>query len=215
MPYKSEDDKGSAIPQGRIITRRYGVGYTNDLTNIELNKSEWKEGMKGRFPANLLVSDDVLDGDSFSRYFDLDKWSVEQVKVLPEGIRKTFPFLLVPKASKSERNKGLKGMVLGESPASGSSKPTEGRKNALGNPRENFHPTVKPLKLMSYLLTLGSQENDVVLDPFCGSGSTCIAAEKLNRKWIGIEISSKYCEIAENRLKPWINQTRLSVFNDE
>ena len=49
--------------------------------------------------------------------------------------------------------------------------------------------TVKPLKLMSYLVTLGSREGDVVLDPFVGSGTACIAAQALNRKWLGIEIS--------------------------
>jgi len=53
---------------------------------------------------------------------------------------------------------------------------------------------------MSYLITLGSREGDVVLDPFVGSGTTCIAAEMLNRKWLGIEISKEYCKIASARL---------------
>ena len=46
---------------------------------------------------------------------------------------------------------------------------------------KNIHPTVKPLKLMSYLITLGSREKDIILDPFAGSGTTCIAAQQLGR----------------------------------
>ena len=45
--------------------------------------------------------------------------------------------------------------------------------------KQNVHPTVKPIELMSYLITLGSRENDVVVDPFVGSGTTCIAAKCL------------------------------------
>lgn len=65
---------------------------------------------------------------------------------------------------------------------------------------KNHHPTVKPLKLMSYLITLFSREGDIVLDPFVGSGTTCLAAKKLNRKYIGIERESEYIEIANARL---------------
>jgi len=50
------------------------------------------------------------------------------------------------------------------------------------------------IKLLSYV-------NDIVLDPFCGAGTTCLAAKKLNRRYIGIDISSHYCRLARNRLK--------------
>jgi len=65
----------------------------------------------------------------------------------------------------------------------------------------NFHPTVKPIKLMSYLITLGSREGDIILDPFVGAGSTCIASKILNRKWIGFDCYYEYCEIASARLE--------------
>ena len=64
----------------------------------------------------------------------------------------------------------------------------------------NYHPTVKPVKLMSYLITLATREGDVVLDPYCGSGTTCVAAKQLNRKYIGIELSADYTKIARMRL---------------
>jgi DNA modification methylase len=63
------------------------------------------------------------------------------------------------------------------------------------------HPTVKPLKLMSYLITMGSREGDIVLDPFSGTGTTCIVAMMLKRDYIGIEISPEYHEIALKRLE--------------
>ncbi len=53
----------------------------------------------------------------------------------------------------------------------------------------NTHPTVKPIKLMSYLITMGSREGDIVLDPFCGSATTGVAAMLLGRKFICIENS--------------------------
>jgi site-specific DNA-methyltransferase (adenine-specific) len=54
-------------------------------------------------------------------------------------------------------------------------------------PNANHHPTVKPLKLMEYLITLITPPNGVVLDPFMGSGSTGVAARKLGFGFIGIE----------------------------
>jgi len=54
---------------------------------------------------------------------------------------------------------------------------------------------------MTYLVTLGSCEGDVVLDPFVGSGTSCVVAKKLGRKFIGIEINLAYVEIARRRLE--------------
>jgi len=66
---------------------------------------------------------------------------------------------------------------------------------------EIYHPTMKPIKLMERLVMLLSQENDVVLDPFCGIGSTLVAAKKLSRRWIGIDINEDYILMANRRLK--------------
>ena len=54
---------------------------------------------------------------------------------------------------------------------------------------------------MAYLITIGSRENDIVLDPFVGSGTTCIAAKILNRRYIGIELLPKHHEIAVRKLE--------------
>ncbi len=63
------------------------------------------------------------------------------------------------------------------------------------------HPTQKPVRLMQALIELTTQEGQVVLDPFCGSGSTLVAAKSLGRKYIGFEEKKEYATIAEDRLK--------------
>ena len=62
------------------------------------------------------------------------------------------------------------------------------------------HPCPKPLKLMLWLV-LKSKTTGVVLDCFCGSGTSCVAAKMLGRHYIGIDISEKYCEIARKRVE--------------
>ena len=137
----------------------------------------------GRFPANLLVSDDALhngiisrskygdverDTGSYSRFFDLDAWFKSK---LPDEAASTYPNLVVPKPAKSEKNRYA----------------------------ENKHSTVKPLKLMSYLITMGSREGDLVLDPFAGSGTTLEAANILKRRFIGCELDEKWKPVIEAR----------------
>lgn len=147
----------------------------------------------GRFPANLLVSDDVLNDGCERKSGTGNKNTANRPSYggrlgagNGEGIggdtgsysryfdldawANQLPFLIVPKASKREKGE------------------------------DNKHPTVKPLKLMSYLITLGSREGDVVLDPFLGSGTTALAAKQLDRQYIGIEREKEYLEIAEARL---------------
>ena len=192
----------------------------------------------GRFSANLLVSDDVLnveskgqlapttgnepsmnknmlthgnysghgkamkprnDGNSFSRYYSLDSWWNSRLSKLPDEVKNTFPFLVVPKASKSEKNIGLDDFEVKQKDTR-----TDTGKGSFTDkglqPGKNIHPTVKPLNLMSYLVTLGSRNNDVVLDPFMGSGTTPMACVTLSRNYIGIEREDEYFKIAEARV---------------
>lgn len=62
------------------------------------------------------------------------------------------------------------------------------------------YPTQKPLSLLERIIKASSNEGDVVLDPFCGCATTCVAAQRLNRKWIGIDIESKAAEVLIDRL---------------
>lgn len=70
--------------------------------------------------------------------------------------------------------------------------------NIAGGKR--VHPTQKPYPLMAQLVDACDPGN-IILDPFCGSGTTCVAAKKLGRHWIGIDIDEGYCQTARNRLR--------------
>jgi len=117
----------------------------------------------------------------------------------------------VAKAGKKERNMGLQGFPKKErsymSNANGTGETWHPIDDRTGKKRDRFkaisknvHPTVKPVKLMAYLIELGCPSDGVVLDPFVGSGTTCLAAQKLGRHWIGIEINPEYYEIARRRI---------------
>ena len=242
IPYESDD----------VDTRRDAPGGDNGLVGtdtfkIRKRKASEQPEQEGRFAANLIVQDDVLDdgksrktgdltpyvdnrdnvntygeytrgrnvnhtGDdgSFSRYYDLDAWWESRVKKLPESVQKTFPFMIVPKASKSEKNKGLDKLPKKKSSSMPGRRLAEDMSNfkidhdvtgRFVTEKQNFHPTVKPIELMSYLITLGSREGDLVVDPFVGSGTTCIAAKLLKRNYVGIEKEEDYILIANERIK--------------
>lgn len=136
--------------------------------------------VQGRFPANVIVDE-------------------EAGRMLDEQQGGASRFFYCAKASKKERNMGLEDV-----------EPTtvdDGRNKPIDNPflrgktlRQNTHPTVKPVKLMEYLITLITPPNGIVLDPFMGSGTTAVACIKTNRKYIGFELSEEYCKIAEKRI---------------
>ena len=66
------------------------------------------------------------------------------------------------------------------------------------------YPTQKPLALLERIISASSNPGDVVLDPFCGCATACVAAEKLGRKWVGIDISEKAVELVNMRLREFM-----------
>lgn len=72
--------------------------------------------------------------------------------------------------------------------------------NGFGNEEITEHPAAFPLSLATDHIRSWSNPDDLVLDPFSGSGTTCLAAKELGRRWLGIEIEPKYCAIAERRM---------------
>ena len=75
------------------------------------------------------------------------------------------------------------------------------------------HPCPKPLDLIEQLIKKTTKENDIVLDPFNGSGTTCLAALKNNRKYIGVDISENYCNIARERCKNFLDKN-IDLFEE-
>ena len=63
------------------------------------------------------------------------------------------------------------------------------------------HPTIKPLPIIERLIRNSTKPDQIVLDPFMGSGTTCVAAKKLGRQYIGIELNTKYFDIAKHRIQ--------------
>jgi len=179
----------------RVVRSYYG--------NEELPYNDTSNGqdLQRRFPANLLVSNNVLNdgritkgsanvrhnkasknnsmsGDNLGHVSrgHADSGSYSRYFSL-DSWASTLPFLITPKASKREKNEGLEGE------------------------QKNIHSTVKPLKLMAYLITLGSREGDTVLDPFMGSGTTGVACANLKRDFIGMELDPDYFETAKARIE--------------
>ena len=73
--------------------------------------------------------------------------------------------------------------------------------------KKNNHPAPFPEELPENCILTTTDKNDIVLDPFIWSGTTAVACEKLNRRWIGIELNEEYCEIAKQRILE-INETK-------
>jgi len=71
------------------------------------------------------------------------------------------------------------------------------------------HSAAFPKHLPEWFIKLFTKENDVVLDPFAGSGTTLVTAKELNRQWIGVEIEKKYIDLIENNLYKTVTQKRL------
>ena len=80
-----------------------------------------------------------------------------------------------------------------------------------------LHPTQKPLELMKALIELTTMEKQIVLDPFMGSGTTIVAANELNRRYIGIELNKQYYDVSFKRLNISVenkNNDLFSIQND-
>jgi site-specific DNA-methyltransferase (adenine-specific) len=76
-----------------------------------------------------------------------------------------------------------------------------GSGNERSNTKQNFHPCVKPIALMEYLIKMVTPVGGIVLDPFAGSGSTGVACKNTNRNYILIEKEEEYIPIINKRLE--------------
>ena len=92
-------------------------------------------------------------------------------------------------------------------PPSGPSKyyycPKVSRKERNNGDASNTHPTVKPVALMKYLVTLVTPKGGKVLDPFNGSGSTGMAVKEFGGEYTGIDLDPDYIEISRKRIEAW------------
>jgi site-specific DNA-methyltransferase (adenine-specific) len=111
-------------------------------------------------------------------------------------------FFYCAKASRTERNTGLDHLpeVRHSDRTSDNLPGGDNPRNRTNTPQTNFHPTVKPLALIHYLIKLITPPGGTILDPFLGSGTTAVAATQLGHPWIGCELTEDYWPIIEARI---------------
>ena len=183
---------------GKTKTVQYPDIRGNNFNNAN-GTVEYTVTDQGRWPANVIHdgSDEVLAG-------------------FPNEAGR---FFYCAKASKSERDAGLD---IEQFPLRNYTERNEMGGSACtmltssGNPRDsrkqNFHPTVKPLALMRYLIKLVTPTNGTVLDPFLGSGTTAVAATLEGFNWIGCEMTEDYWPIIEARIEWAQGETGKTLF---
>lgn len=180
------------------------------------------EGSKAGFqpkPAREII---IVGMKPFSEGSYIDH--VLNFEALPDNIKMTYPLIQTPKPAKKEKDFGLGGenkekpgkeislvyqnsriCVDCEKTYNGSNDHSncsgQLKHKEWNNQIKNNHPTVKPIKLMSYLITLFTRPGDWVLDPFGGSGTTGLACKLLDRNHIYIDFTQEYYDIAEERFK--------------
>jgi site-specific DNA-methyltransferase (adenine-specific) len=202
-------------------TRRDGkANEPNDLGWENMRGHKIETLAAGRWPANFIHdgSDEVL------QLFPDSKGAFAPVKSGHSGKSKgiygdyaqrgddgaTFygdsgsaaRFFYCAKASRTERNTGLDHLPTRETliyseKAQG---PLPQQTPSKPSPQTNFHPTVKPLALIHYLIKLITPPGGTILDPFLGSGTTAVAATQLGHPWIGCELTEDYWPIIEARI---------------
>jgi len=182
-----------------------------------------EQNPQGRFPANIIFDEiagvmlDEMSGESISTG---GTNKINNNNIYGRFQHSNYPysygdkggasrFFYCAKASKAERNGGLEGFEEKEIEIHQphNSKDLEQRYEMKS---KNFHPTVKPLKLMQYLVRLVTPPNGVCLDPFCGSGTTLMACVKEGFNYIGIEREAEYVKIAEARVE-WIKKQKKEI----
>lgn len=202
------------IDASRVGTEQLGGGTMPDLRDVGsmskeatgIDKLSFGQNFRpatrveqpsytGRFPANV-----IHDG------------SDEVVELFPNtGDTGTAArFFYCAKTSKSERNAGLTNLPNNVG-ANGNKWTDQDYRRGDSVPtteRKNFHPTVKPLTLMRYLIKLVTPPNGTVLDPFLGSGSTAVAAILDNFNWKGCEMTEDYLPIIKGRVEHAIAEVK-------
>jgi site-specific DNA-methyltransferase (adenine-specific) len=196
MPYANEAEIGRIEAK---MSKHAVVG--KDMFNGHLKKSAWQFDKKiGRFPTNIICENDSMDGslegEHYSRYFSLEAWFEKYISRLPQKTQNTFPFLITPKPSEFEKQKHIRINAIDNSDIYNGKFPN----SKADKENKNKHPTIKPLKLMMWLIILGTQEGDIVLDPFMGSGTTPLAAKMTHRHYKGIELEKEFFDISVKRI---------------
>ena len=88
-------------------------------------------------------------------------------------------------------------------------------KKNVADKKDYLHPTIKPYHMVETLVLNSSKEGDLILDPFAGSGTSCLAAKRNNRRYIGFEIDEEFYKIASDRLSGFNIRGEMNLFDIE
>jgi hypothetical protein len=170
-----------------------------DITTGSTDLAKKYEGSKLGFQPKPAVEHIIIGMKPHGQKSYID--NVLNFEALPDNIKMTYPFIQVPKPAKKEKDFGLTGEEKEIDNDYGFKKDIKVEDRERRNdPRKNIHPPTKPVKLMSYIITLFTREGDWVIDPFLGSGTSGLASKLLNRNFIGVEREKEYFDICEERL---------------
>jgi site-specific DNA-methyltransferase (adenine-specific) len=174
-----------------------GSGDAGSITAPSTDLAKKYEGSKLGFQPKPAVEHIIIGMKPHGSKSYID--NVLNFEALPESIKMTYPFLQVPKPSKKEKDLGLTGdekkKPQRDEGQEAFNVPFKNRPTLI----KNNHPTTKPVKLMSYIITLFTREGDWIIDPFLGSGTTGISAKLMGRSFIGVERDEEYMEIIRER----------------
>jgi DNA modification methylase len=207
-------------------SEKYGTGAIN-IDGCKIGKERW--------PSNVLL-DEVAAAQLDEQTGILTSGATDGTRTKPKhnnvygrfGTIEESPregssggasrFFYCAKASTAERSEGL-GHLNSKSVGFSNAAHAQGDEYEKGQgiglnrttQKQNFHPTVKPIELMEYLIKLVTPKNGIVLDPFMGSGTTGIAAKKLGFNFVGCELAPDYFGIAQARINSplYVHQPEL------
>jgi len=215
---------GCRIGTEKIKTygKRDGIGNSLEWSKYKSDKN-WQGNIhKGRWPANVIFDEEAaelldeqsgqLDQCGGEKRITHDKgmFGIGQPgKIYKERYRGASRFFYIAKASKAERNAGLEGFEKKNKIGFNASEREYDNKIHKEIALKNNHPTVKPIKLMRYLVRLITPPGGICLDPFIGSGTTAIACIEEGFDYIGIEKEKEYFDIAEKRIFHYKRQLKL------
>ena len=203
--YEAKDVKADAI----ITDPPYGINYNPDWKKWDNTKSDFNKikGDDNEFnPIDFLKYNTVLlfGANYFTKFLPIGSWLCWDKRTREElDDMLGSPFELAWFKSINTKKTAIMVRILHGGVVNADSQ--------IGNNEKRYHPTQKPIVLFEEILEKLTKPNDVILDPFIGSGTTLLAAERTNRTCIGYEIDPTYCEIIINRFKNLTNQETWQV----
>ena len=167
------------------------VYKSNQYTEDKIYGDNKQTPIQGRFPANIILDEKA------GKMLDEQSGQLKSGNLTGKEPSNTTKEIYGTFSKRSLKTIGDKG---GASRFFYCAKASKNERNTNLGDLKNNHPTVKPIKLMKYLVKLITPPNGIVLDPFIGSGTTAISCKELGRNFIGFETNQSYIDIATKRL---------------